>query len=375
MNLKFIFTIAAFLSATMFFSQNYVNFPDANFKAALINNPEINTDGDEEISIEEALSTTKIHIYNDIKDLTGIEHFANLTSLRLDRNQLTSIDLSNNLKLKELSVNANQLSSIDLSQNQLLEKLYLNDNNISEIDFSNNLKIKILSIRTNNLKTINVSNLNNLVLLDVSYNEISSIDLKANTELISLLLSNNKLTQIDLSLNRKLIELFSSANQLSSIDLSQNQLLEDLDLSNNHLEGLLDLKNNIELQSSLVVNNNPYLTCIQLPPSIIIYPHSFIKDETANWNCDHSSLSVKKNHYYEKEFIVTSPVRDNLIIKSTKSSSRIKTISIYTTTGQLVRTFNPSNQNLNISDLPVGVYILIISTEQGSTHTDKFIKE
>lgn len=59
-------------------------FEDANFKAYLVAN--FDTDGDGEISKEEALAITKIIVgTKDIESLAGIEHMANLTELRCER--------------------------------------------------------------------------------------------------------------------------------------------------------------------------------------------------------------------------------------------------------------------------------------------------
>jgi len=78
-----------------------VNIPDVNFKTYLIENPEINTNGDSEISVTEAQSFTgAINCSNmNISDLTGIEAFVNITELDCRGNQLTSLDMNTNTAL------------------------------------------------------------------------------------------------------------------------------------------------------------------------------------------------------------------------------------------------------------------------------------
>jgi len=80
-----------------FVSAQNVNIPDANFKAYLVGNSEINTNGDSEISVAEAQAFTGlINCSNkDIYNLTGIEAFINITKLRCNTNKLTSLDISN----------------------------------------------------------------------------------------------------------------------------------------------------------------------------------------------------------------------------------------------------------------------------------------
>ena len=90
--------LSFFLSASLF-SQN-VYIPDVNFKACLVTNPEINTNGDNEIQVSEATAYDG-HLYCPsanfgISDLTGVEAFTALTALTCNSNQLTSLDVSNN---------------------------------------------------------------------------------------------------------------------------------------------------------------------------------------------------------------------------------------------------------------------------------------
>ena len=68
-----------------------VNIPDANFKAYLVGNTDINTNGDAEIQVSEATAFNGTIICNslNLSDLTGIEAFTNLTELNCRNNQLT----------------------------------------------------------------------------------------------------------------------------------------------------------------------------------------------------------------------------------------------------------------------------------------------
>ena len=73
------------------FGQN-VYIPDANFKAYLVGNTAINTNGDTEIQVSEAIvfnGTIDCNSLN-ISDLTGIEDFTALTELYCHNNYLTS---------------------------------------------------------------------------------------------------------------------------------------------------------------------------------------------------------------------------------------------------------------------------------------------
>ena len=97
------------------FGQN-VNIPDANFKAALVGNIAINTNGDNEIQVSEAsVFSGTINVYSlNIFTLSGIEAFVSLTVLFCQNNPLTSLDVSGCPALTSLSCQDSQLTSLDV---------------------------------------------------------------------------------------------------------------------------------------------------------------------------------------------------------------------------------------------------------------------
>ena len=107
-----------------------VNIPDANFKAYLVGNSAINTNGDSEIQVSEAAAFNgEIYCYDlNISNLTGIEAFTALTELYCGKNQLTSLDVSKNTALTKLSCQRNQLTSLYFRKNTALTQLYCEDN-------------------------------------------------------------------------------------------------------------------------------------------------------------------------------------------------------------------------------------------------------
>ena len=115
-----------------------VNIPDVNFKAYLIGNTSINTNGDTEIQVSEAnLFNGAIYCNNmNISDLTGIEYFINLTDLSCSYNQLVILDITQNYLLENLFCENNNLTYIDLSSQNSFINLYLNGNNLSLLDLS-----------------------------------------------------------------------------------------------------------------------------------------------------------------------------------------------------------------------------------------------
>ena len=183
--------LSVLLSANIIGQDVYI--PDTNFKAYLLGNSTINTNGDAEIQVTEASIFTGMIDCSElgISDLTGIEAFTALTELRCWDNQLTSLNVSQNINLNFLYCFNNQLTSLDLSQNT------------------------------------------DLISLGCSSNQLISLDVSQNVNLQSLNIDGNQLTSLDLSQNPLLSFLFCNNNQLTSLDLSQNPLLSVIFCNNN----------------------------------------------------------------------------------------------------------------------------------------------
>ena len=177
-----------------------VNIPDAVFKAALVGNPSINTNGDGEIQVSEAAAFTDTMYVGGrgITDLTGIEAFTQINGLDCGGNLLTSLNVSANTELKYLSCYGNPLTSLDLSTNTALSFLYCNGNPLTSLDLSTNTALSNLICPSNRLTSLDLSANTSLSILNCSYNPLTSLDLSTNTSLISLFCNNNALTSLNL---------------------------------------------------------------------------------------------------------------------------------------------------------------------------------
>ena len=233
--------LSVFLSVSLF-GQNVI-IPDANFKAILVGNSQINTNGDTEIQVSEA-SVYNFAIYcanSSISDLTGIEAFTALSFLNCASNQLTSLDISQNTVLVELGCFDNQLTSLDVSQNTALTNLVCWQNQLTSLDISQNTAL------TN---------------LGCDDNQLTSLDVSQNTALTQLNCGNNQLTSLDVSQNTALISFGCYGNQLTSLDVSQNSALTSLSCEANQLTCINVANGNSMIFFSPL--DNPNLTCIQV---------------------------------------------------------------------------------------------------------------
>jgi len=280
-------------------SKENIIFEDANFKAYLVAN--FDTDGDGEISKEEALAITKIIVgTKDIESLAGIEHMANLTELRCEGpwsifepeedpegklktldvsknvnltilycgfNQLTSLDVTNNPKIEQLRCAGNNLNSLDVSKNTELIEFEAYNNRLSSIDVSNNLELEYIDLTNNQIKSIDVSNNPELDYIDLTNNQIKSIDVSKNLELERITCSDNKLTSIDVTNNQKLTTLNISGNSIVKIDLGNNPELKHLICNKNKISEL-ELSNNKKLKSLNVNDNNLTSLTVNCCPEI-----------------------------------------------------------------------------------------------------------
>lgn len=222
-----------------------IDIPDANFKAYLVGNTSINTNGDAEIQCDEASAYTGMISCQsrNISDLTGIEAFTSLTVLRCYFNSISNLDVSSNTALTELNCGSNNLTSINTSKNVLLKKLSAGYNSITSLDLTANTALEELYIDDNSLQSLDLSKNLNLKVVYCSYCSLSSLGISG--------LSSLK-------------ELYAEGNELSSLDLSHCSALTFFDAYENSLTDLrLDNGNNQNI-TWFNVSDNPNLTCIQV---------------------------------------------------------------------------------------------------------------
>ena len=193
-----------------------------------------------------------------IEDLTGIEDFTALRTLYCDNNNLTQLNVTNNINLQVLSCGCscsgggNLLTSLDVSNNINLRYLRCDINFLSTLDLRNNPLLYYLRSGWNQLTSIDLSNNPLLRQLNLYQNNLTSIDLIVNTELDFLYIGSNQLSSLDLSNNSKIVILQTGYQNIGSLDVSNMSQLEFLSCAQNGLP-------------SLDVTNNPLLTGLHFP--------------------------------------------------------------------------------------------------------------
>lgn len=296
--------------------------PDDNFELKLIESGYDSGPLDDYVLTANIENLTHLTVGDrNISDLTGIEDFVSLEKLFCGYNNLTSLDLSNNVLLYNLYCNDNNLISLNVTQNPELKILYCNNNNLSTIDVTQNPELEILycydnsnlmdlnlnfntelrelSCENNMLTSLDLSNNTVLNFLNCSNNNLNELNIAQNLALENLRCNSNNLSSLDVNNNINLIEFFCSDNSLNTIDVSQNNQLVDLGCQENNLTSL-DVSNNNAL-IGLRCQSNPSLTTLDVRNGNNLNMVYFLAYDNPNLNC----IDVDEVAYMTNNFSVT----------------------------------------------------------------------
>ncbi len=313
----------------------FTAIPDANFEQALI---DLGHDDiiDGQVLTANIINVTELFLSGlGIQNMTGIQDFASLI---------------------ELSVGENQITTINVSQNLALEFLIIAENPISAIDISNNTNLVGFAADFTNLNALNTSNNPNLLFLYLWDCNISSLDLSNNISLIELDVDENNLTQLDLGNNPDLQILYCV----------ENPNLSFINIKNGNTAGLEDFY-------AFDIANN---ACIQVDDAqaatnASTFPYN-------QWNIDPSSTFSEECSLFTETFDLAqftfypNPTTDKLTI----INSTITGYQIYDTKGSLLanNTRFTGNQ-IDVASLKPGIYFLKVTSDKNQTQTVRFVKK
>ena len=321
---------------------NDINFKNGNFRKRISDITGVQEG--EVISSEQIARIRELNLSNSgIENLDGIQFFTALEMLDCYDNNITELDLRNNINLTEVDFGDNFISEfklpsnikiihckdnlftelnlsqysqlttldcsknkdlvlIDVSQNTALKNLYASETKIKEnngINLVNNTELRKLVLDKNNLTNISLGTNTALETLSLSENELTEINLNANTALLSLYLDKNKLSNIDLSANTALTEIYLSNNKLKNLDLSTNKELSRISSSGTEGKILVndnfdfeydDVENYFHTEISFDLKNKDYIDLNE--------EYGITKDEIDNNRVILDSEEVKLNNLY-----------------------------------------------------------------------------
>ena len=174
----------------------FTSIPDQNFEQALIDlGHDDFIDGQVLTTVVNNIDSLNISEKN-ILDLTGIEDFTDLSYLNCQLNQLTNLNLSQNINLTSLYCNENQLTNLTL--NSIVTFLNCSNNQLDNLHISSCSYLSELDCQNNQISNLDVSQNSILNILNCSYNQIPSLDFSNNIELFNLNCSNNPMSCLNL---------------------------------------------------------------------------------------------------------------------------------------------------------------------------------
>ena len=252
---------------------NDTNFPDKNFRTYISKVYDENNNDILDANEIAAVKTIDVS-RKEIKDLTGIEHFENLTKLLCYNNQLTTLDVSENKALTLLTCDNNELTSLDVSGNTTLMTLSCGFNKLESLNVSGSAALTYLSCDNNKLTSLNVSGNPNLTNLYCGSNQLTSLNVSGNHNLTNLYCGSNQLTSLDLS-NTKVTDrgkLDTNGNQYP-LNLEDNKYKFDLsELKQYGFEVDKVLNNNLNLSGGTITDDNTLM--VNPGAEMVIYQYN-----------------------------------------------------------------------------------------------------
>ena len=237
-------------------SSQVIYFPDANLKAALVSANSSNTialtssgygavdaNNDGEIQFTEALAITGIQLQTlGVTDLTGIQHFDNITFFGSYHNSINNFSILNGLQ---------QLQSINVTYNT---------GSVTAFSFSNLPALTNFNMTYSNITSLVLDNLSNMVNLNIWGNtNLTSLDLLALTSLDKISAFDCNISALSITNSPVLTEINFNNNDLNGITITNFPLLKVLKLQGNNITDTSNFTNidNIEeisIQGNLISN-------------------------------------------------------------------------------------------------------------------------
>lgn len=233
-----------------------INFPDANFKARLLeadvtnniakdadnNSIKIDANADGEIQQDEALLVYRLfytppppfrpadnnnpaqRITNDfpIADITGLEYFTNLRKLGLSDNIITQLELPLLPMLDYLNCSHNPMTSITLPELPGLTYLDCSQNELTALTLQNLPALEVLLCDQNQITALVPAGLSALRVVNCNINLLETLIFGNNPVLKTVSCALNQLTQLDLN-----------GTAVETLYCSDNLLLNTIKIKNN----------------------------------------------------------------------------------------------------------------------------------------------
>lgn len=406
-----------------------IEIPDERFKEVLLSasdesriaydlngrKTKIDLNDDGEIQILEAENIAELDLYESgIRNLEGLQYFKNLRRLCCLRNRIDSINIESLPNLIRLNCMHNNLTSIKIGANSNIMDLYCAYNKLTTLNVEGAVSLNTLICQRNQLDELNVNGCVNLVDLRCGANQLEELDLSTNRRLYNLSSGGNKLTTLDLTACQSLQTVFLHQNKLHFIDF-QNGLkseIHEFNINRNSPDLKVcidasdtfrrlhedfrtpitstcgDLAEVASLDIEKIIAQEIAKENIEVGNEIKIYPNSTPDDSYLNESVSHTGKDLTEVANLDIEKIITqeiakenievgnkikiypNPVSDNFEL-----SEPVSELLIYDLSGKQCFKRVININNVDVSFLSAGAYIIICIDQQGETHSARLIKK
>lgn len=355
-----------------------INIPDANFKAQLLlandsngiardsqgNYIVIDTNNNGDIEVSEALTVIDLYVNNqNITTLIGLEYFTNISLLDCTYNQITALDLTNNLAIQNLFSSHNLINNIVLPNFVNAIAIDLSFNLLNTIDLSNLSQLVSLFLNNNQLNSIVFDNPNFTYLvdggIDVSNNPL--VTLNMNQLRNSPTVFGETYDNIEIN-NTLLTQIVCPLAYVKYYYINDNPNLELISFKNQRLENFIDN----DFDTGLFISNNTNLNTICVDD--LSGPDTTEQEFFENY-FNNSSIIVSSTicnlstTTFENSSISLYPNPTNSIL-NIFANTTIYSIVILNSLGQELYGQKSSN-SIDLSDFLTGTYFVKIETENG----------
>ncbi|WP_288981383.1 T9SS type A sorting domain-containing protein [uncultured Flavobacterium sp.] len=377
-----------------------INFPDVNFKNALLNLPidydgngtvfpMIDANNDGEITQAEAQLVQKLSMsYAELNNLSGLQYFTNLKSFESLFFNATSFNFPTLVNLQNLTLSnavtaQYNINNLDLSSNVNLKTVSCATSatavNVNNLDQLTNLTL------SGNFTTLNINDATDLLFLNITA-PLNTLDLSNNTRLININLSNTNCTTFDLSacLNLEIIQinygemqtlnlgnikhvryLFLQDNKLTTLNANNLFNLEFIYCQNNQLTNLF-LENGI-IEQEVDFTGNPNLAAICCDANEIVYMQNECNILGYTASIASCATSVAGGNQVT---MFPNPVQDVLHLDA---ATTIQKVEFYASNGLLIMTSTTASSSIDMQSFPAGLYFVKVYNANEVTQM-KFIK-
>ena len=150
--------------------------------------------------LEAFVNITQFNAENNSLTSIDLSQNTALKRLILRRNSLTALDLSANTALETILIEENSISAIDLTNHSSLKSFQCGDNNIATLSLPTTANdLRTLYLEKNQISTLDVSMYPDLRTLVVYNNNLTSVDISNNSRVVSLHVRGNNLTSLNVA--------------------------------------------------------------------------------------------------------------------------------------------------------------------------------